>query len=195
MSLLLSGLFVGLSYLYLSTNTQLYIFSLGVISLAYVLPLLSKRLRDLEGTKIIFIAGVWAAVCMAGIFEELPLLIFALLFVQLFSFIFSLTIPFDVRDIHLDSKAQVSNLNEFISLPALSKLIVSLLITACLCTLALYLLEYFDLFLSIFLLAFYSVQGLLTFDLTKSHSEFYYLITLDGLILFKGLLFLLAWSI
>lgn len=191
-SLILSGLAVLVSFVFLTVNVQLYILALGIISLAYVLPLLSKRLRDLEGAKIIFIAAVWAAVCLAGIFDHLSILAIALIFIQQFSFIFSLTIPFDVRDIDLDSQAQVSNLNEFISLKSLSRLILFLIGTSLSCALLLYSLGFYDISVVVLLTLFYIVQGVLTIDLKKAHSEYFYLLILDGLICVKGLLYISA---
>ena len=78
-----------------------------IISLGYVLPILTekKRLRDLPMIKIFLIAATWGAlVTVVPIYREVPLdnaAMFAV-FMERMLFIFAITLPFDIRDMEID---------------------------------------------------------------------------------------------
>jgi 4-hydroxybenzoate polyprenyltransferase len=92
---------------------------LGVISLAYSLPVMSTegkklRLKDLPGLKIFLIALVWASVTVilpalaadADVLGPDVLLAFA----ERVIFIFAITLPFDVRDLERDRLSGIRTL-------------------------------------------------------------------------------------
>lgn len=84
----------------------------GIISLAYSIPLIPtnqgwKRLRDIPGLKIYAISFVVTVttstipLILMHQFSTLNILMFG---IQRFFFILAITIPFDIRDAHLDKK-------------------------------------------------------------------------------------------
>jgi 4-hydroxybenzoate polyprenyltransferase len=92
---------------------------LGVVSLAYSLPILvggegRKRLKELPGLKIFVIAMVWTAVTVllpalnagADILSPDVLLLSG----ERFLYIFAITLPFDVRDIRRDEASGITTL-------------------------------------------------------------------------------------
>jgi 4-hydroxybenzoate polyprenyltransferase len=96
----------------LSFETIQLLLPLGIISIAYSLPILPtlsgwKRLRDIPGIKIYAISTVVTLTT-----STIPLLLMTsisntdilLLAVQRFLFILAITIPFDIRDVVLDKK-------------------------------------------------------------------------------------------
>lgn len=84
----------------------LFLFTLiGGICLFYVVPILGKSLRDLAGLKTPLIAFVWT-----GIIILFPIVneknireINVPEVITFFSYVFALTIPFDIRDLKYDS--------------------------------------------------------------------------------------------
>ena len=97
---------------FLNTSSKILLIGLGLISLAYNLPIFlidTKRfsLRDIPGVKLFIIALVWAASCVL-----LPILAIEgtnaatitlnetiLLFLKRFFFIAAIAVPFDIRDV------------------------------------------------------------------------------------------------
>lgn len=106
--------FIGLLFCIPQLTLQIWqlIIPLGLISIAYSLPLIPtqsgwKRLRDIPGIKIYAISLVVTLTT-----STIPLILIQsvsiydiwLLGLQRFFFIFAITIPFDIRDAHLDKK-------------------------------------------------------------------------------------------
>ncbi len=91
---------------------QLALIIPGILSLAYVLPILGdqKRLRDLAYIKIFLIAIVWSWVTVIlpalefNAFYSLPIALMAL---ERAFFVFAITIPFDIRDLKVDEFSEV----------------------------------------------------------------------------------------
>lgn len=101
--------FVALLYFFSVQSRDFWVLTciLGLSTLLYSIPFLPKHtnLRNLKGTKIFIIAFVWAGVCVL-----LPLVDIISLFTmpvilkwcQIFLFVISITIPFEVRDLKYD---------------------------------------------------------------------------------------------
>jgi 4-hydroxybenzoate polyprenyltransferase len=80
----------------------------GVVAVAYVLPFLRhwRQLRDLGWIKIILIGWSWGwltAFIPAYYFENIPLHLAIIIGLERALFIIALTIPFDIRDIRIDT--------------------------------------------------------------------------------------------
>ena len=80
----------------------------GVIAVAYVLPFLKhwRRLRDLGWIKIILIGWSWGwltAFIPAYYFENIPLHLAMIIGLERALFIIAITIPFEIRDIRIDT--------------------------------------------------------------------------------------------
>lgn len=80
---------------------------LGIVSIVYGLPIFKNgtdwfRLRDVPGLKIFLIASIWAIVSqgLPDLMSRLTIDYLALF--ERFLFIFAITIPFDIRDLHFD---------------------------------------------------------------------------------------------
>ena len=114
LGVLLVGCIVGgvISAFYLSLKTLLLMVPLGILSLAYYVPLLKKEnikksLKQLVGLKVFLIAFVWAVATVIIPHIELstePLNAqVGWLFMERLLFIFALAMPFDIRDMQSDS--------------------------------------------------------------------------------------------
>jgi hypothetical protein len=91
-----------------------------VLSLAYVMPVTrsGRRLRDLGGVKILWIALAWAwltAFIPSYVLSGLALLNSSVQFLERFFFIAALCLPFDVRDRSSDREAGLPNLTATLS--------------------------------------------------------------------------------
>ncbi len=91
-----------------------------LLSLAYVMPVTrsGRRLRDLGGAKILWIALAWAwltAFIPSYVLSGLSLLNSAVQFLERFFFIAALALPFDVRDRSSDREAGLPNLTAALS--------------------------------------------------------------------------------
>lgn len=87
----------------------------GLLSLGYVLPFWGKqrlRLRDVHYLKIFLIAGVWAyvTVVLPAIEQSLAWERILPIALERALFIFMITLPFDLRDVHLDAHHAVKTL-------------------------------------------------------------------------------------
>ena len=176
-----------LSFWILPTYTKLILALCGFISLAYILPLIFKRrIRDIGLIKIFAISFTWACIPLLTIWPELDLSILLLIFIENFCFIYALTIPFDVRDMHLDQRSRVSNLATIFQFRELKIFIIILLSICCVFTFLLHNTGLISLFTVLLLFTLYVMQYLFTKDLDKERSEGHFLFFLDGFILIKG---------
>jgi len=86
----------------------------GVLSFLYVVPLgKRKRWRDYHLVKIFLISGVWATLTGLIPFVHTEMATWTsgiILFFERVLFIFAITIPFDIRDIHIDEKTDLTTL-------------------------------------------------------------------------------------
>jgi len=98
----------GISVLFLKTKDLWYLIPMGLVTMAYSLPLFRIRnrlraLRDIMYVKIITVALIWA-----GSTTILPYLddgnhsvrYLLLLFAERFLFVYAITLPFEIRDRH-----------------------------------------------------------------------------------------------
>ncbi len=98
-----------LFFVVLSPMSYLYfLIPLGFISLLYTLPLLSNnnRLRDINYIKIFLIAIVWAGVTISPVIisdQPVDIFVLSLLSIEKLIYIIAITLPFDIRDIRIDT--------------------------------------------------------------------------------------------
>lgn len=129
---ILAALSSGVLFFYLSRALQLAIVLPGLLSLAYVFPVLKgkRRIRDIHFLKIFLIALVWAWVTVFLPVIDLDLeqdyRLYWIGFERL-CFIFAITIPFDIRDLLLDQQQSVKTLPGVIGLKAARQLAGTLL--------------------------------------------------------------------
>jgi len=186
---------------FLNTSSRILLIGLGLISVAYSLPIFSfndKRfgLRNIPGVKLFMIAMVWAGSCvllpileidannaaMISINETIILL------AKRFLFIAAITVPFDIRDLFQDKS------NELKTIPVILGEKNALLI--CQVFLVSYLLllftltekfdsDFFALSLTILL------SGWLIFKSKWKKNEYYYFLFLDGTMILQLIMLLL----
>ena len=112
---LVSGIGGAICFWNVSLAIQLSLIVPGIISLGYVIPFLSgkKRLRDFNHIKIFLIAIVWSWVTVflpaleIGVATTLPV---GLMILERALFIFAITLPFDIRDLKVDSHSKVQTI-------------------------------------------------------------------------------------
>jgi len=101
-------------YFQLPLRQQALLLLPAALSLGYVLPLFGsgRRLRDLPYLKIFLIAASWTLLTAYIPFAEkdIAFLSFALHLLERFSFIFTIALLFDIRDIYTDESTTVSTL-------------------------------------------------------------------------------------
>ncbi len=108
---------LGFSF-FLAWKTLLSMLLPGLISLAYILPAFSgkekKRLRDFDFVKIFFVALVWMWVAVILPILELGsgmgLSFIILSSLEVFLFVFAITLPFDIRDLKQDGHNDVKTI-------------------------------------------------------------------------------------
>jgi 4-hydroxybenzoate polyprenyltransferase len=115
---LISVMVLAFTFLGLSFKSEALLAVLGILSVAYPLPIFKRGdqrfgLRNVPGIKSILIALVWTMSCvMLPIFEAerayhvtISDTDIFLLIVKRFLFIVALTIPFDIRDLFQDTQS------------------------------------------------------------------------------------------
>lgn len=105
----------GVCFLWLPWRLKAALLVPGLLSLGYVLPFFGKqrlRLRDVHYLKIFLIAGVWAyvTVVLPAIEQSLAWERILPIALERALFIFMITLPFDLRDVHLDAHHAVKTL-------------------------------------------------------------------------------------
>jgi len=103
--------FLGMGYflLHIPITVLLVASILGLLTICYALPIFSsKNLRSWAGLKIFIVGLVWAGVTVLFPWFSKENIIIAdvwLLFFQYFLWVVALTIPFEIRDMSVDSKS------------------------------------------------------------------------------------------
>ena len=107
----LAALVGAFSFFQLEHRVQLILLTPSLAALAYVLPIFrGRRLRDFPYLKIFLIAFSWAWLTVVGPLVQWGQALDAQIFWMLLeraSFIFAITIPFDIRDLELDQGTKV----------------------------------------------------------------------------------------
>ena len=95
-----------------------------VISVLYVIPFMrgGRRLRDISYLKIFLIALTWTWFSMWYLVGKLDASLLSLITLEHFIFMLGITLPFDIRDIAIDSKDGVSTIATHLGKPKTIKL-------------------------------------------------------------------------
>lgn len=145
--ILVYAILAGLAALFffgrLERSTQLLSLAPALLSLLYVLPVFSggRRLRDFHFLKIFLIALVWTWVTVVlpafqiHLLGQIPVW---LLILERFFFVFAITVPFDIRDLHLDRQTQVATLPARLGISRALRVALSSLLLAALTAFWLY---------------------------------------------------------
>lgn len=161
-----------------SFHELLYFSPLIAIALFYAVNIFSKSLRDIPFIKIILVAFSWAAVTVlipAYINEGLYANDIWILFALNFIYIFTLIIPFDIRDLDFD-EPEKKTIPQLIGIRAAKHTAITLLVVCGL----------LSLLLSkgaLFLIPVYIVSIIVLFQVNERKKELFYAFGIDGLIL------------
>ena len=182
------------SFLLLESDIKLLLILPVIISLVYVIPTFkSQRARDIPYLKIFLISITWAMFYIIPSQSLLSSDVLAI-FLEKFLFIFAITIPFDLRDLEIDSTTGLKTLVHLLhpekALKLSASLIgMSLLVSIYLCKIEVYSMTH------LIALAISYLTAILLIMKSSKRSEFYYLAYLDGTILLQGFLIVLCYII
>ncbi len=167
----------------------------ALVSLAYVMPVFQgRRLRDFPYVKIFLIASAWSFVTVGfpAIRSAWLLTVPALLMLtERFFFVFALTLPFDIRDVHVDAETEVQTLPRRLGLCktrwlAGGSLLLMLLPAYMNYQIDVYATRTFGALLASALLTFVLILGA-----KPERSDYYYTGLLDGMMIMQPLLVVL----
>ncbi len=163
----------------------------GLISVAYIIPFFAgkekKRLRDFNYVKIFFVAIIWMWVSVLLPYFELQeknILFLVLTGIEVFLFVFAITIPFDIRDVKEDGYNQVKTIPSTYGIEGAKKIAYILLslsfIAGCINIFFLEIktLSYYKLFISYIFT--YVVVLYLIIQSNTDKEDHYYTFYLDG---------------
>lgn len=163
-----------------------------ILTLVYIAPInYNKKIRELPFIKAIMVGVVWTWLCvyfpLATSVSNLENIHWAFV-LEKFLFILSITIPFDIRDFHLDLSQNIKTIPNTFGVSG-SKIIVAF-VTLCCFFLALYLKqsEIYHHSQWVFLSIFYPILTLYIFLLNMDFNDYWYSGGLDGSILLQSLL-------
>jgi 4-hydroxybenzoate polyprenyltransferase len=187
-------LFLIISIFYLPLKIILFLVHLGVISVAYSIPVIthksSKRsLRSFNGLKIFLIAYVWLAstVALPALAAGYSLLNWKIISIGIRRglFIFAITVPFDIRDLRSDRDVNLKTIPAIIGVKASQWLALSCLVIFCI-------LAAMDHTVKPSLFYALLISGLTTapmvFMAEENHGEYFFAGLMDGTILIQFLL-------
>jgi 4-hydroxybenzoate polyprenyltransferase len=191
----LSGIFCFYAFFQIQRATQLSLIVAVVLSLAYVLPVLGRlRLRDLPYVKIFTIAFVWAFVTVILPVCELGQTInigVSLMFLERALFIFALTIPFDIRDMDWDERANLKTIPLSIGIAKAQYLAILCLIICVGLDFILNRLTIYDFKTIIILNISYLISSIAIYATKENRSDYYFYGLIDGMMLMQSLVIIL----
>ena len=177
----------------IKTATQWSLIIAAFFSLAYVLPVFGgKRLRDLPYIKIFTIAFIWAFVTVILPTQEYNNILdnhLRWMFLERTLFIFALTIPFDIRDIDVDTKTNVKTIPLSIGVQKAKYLGILALIV---CIFIVFILKEQTIYSfknTIALLFTYTITAVVVGFSQKEKSDYYFYGLTDGMMLLQSLFF------
>ena len=168
----------------------------GILTLAYIFPLLKgRRLRDYSVFKIFILSITWACVFAwpQYLYHGTNILFADVFWFALgaqFLFILGLCLAFDKRDMLVDKEAALLTIPNTLGIYRTNWLIVICFVCCGLFTVGLVIIEHLPLQKLFLLISLYTLSGYMCIK-DEEKSELYYLGTLDGLILVNGVIYLI----
>ncbi len=176
-----------LFFFYLNFNTRLALILSALPSLGYIMPLLgNKRLRDIPYLKIFLIAAVWSFVTVFLPWLESGRAISGLLFLLILeraTFVFAITIPFDIRDMEIEKNLGVNTIPSAIGIKKSLILSVSILTVWAISVFLIYPYIFALTMMVVFVISIFLVLGT-----AQQRPDYYYTAFLDGTLLLYGVL-------
>ncbi len=194
---IVSGFIACYFFTSLYRSIWVYLLPMSIVSVTYVLPVYKTsfghwvRLRDVPCLKIFLIAMTWAFVT-----EGLPSILSidkvdSLALLERFLFVFAITIPFDIRDLHFDKMSLRTLPQLFGPVGArrigISALLVAELILAYRCFFE----NSIDFWSGIVVYFTYEVSAFLVYKSHPNSKERYVTLGVEGMCIFMGVMYLL----
>lgn len=189
---------LGIIFFMISSTYRYLIFMipLGLISILYTVPLLSKkkRLRDISYIKIFLISIVWSGISVGPILvsdQPVDIVLVSLLSIEKLIYILAITLPFDIRDLAIDKSLVTMTIPHRIGIKNSYRLSYVLLIVG------LSILAYISIGSDLYpMVLYFTVAYLLTMMsliVSKSKSsDYYYSGLLDGIIGVRSLIIIIG---
>lgn len=168
----------------------------GLLALLYVSPILKnrKRIRDFPYVKLFLVGLVWTWVCVVIPIKDMNIYMTNqhwLIIVEKCLFIIAITIPFDIRDLHIDQLHQIKTIPVILG-PKNSKIVsLILLLLAWICMSFNYLLQDLNFGIWSALSISYFFSMVVVRIINQGSHDYYFSGILDGTILLQFLLILL----
>ena len=190
---ILAGLGGAWCFWNISFDLKIALFAPGLISLGYVIPFLggNKRLRDLNHIKIFLIAFVWAWVTVilpameVGLFYERNIWLMAM---ERVLFIFSITLPFDIRDLKVDTHGEVKTIPAVIGIKKTKQLGAVVLFLTFLISLFLFMGNFYSEKVLLGLTLSYLTTLYLVFKSDRIKHDYFFTGVMDGTMIIQFLL-------
>jgi 4-hydroxybenzoate polyprenyltransferase len=190
---LFSLLIATVFYLWLPPKIKYLLLLPGILSLAYVFPVLrgGRRIRDVHFIKIFLIALVWAWLTVwipaFDLHLQTQLVLWPMGLERLF-FVFAITLPFDIRDLLLDNQQSVKTLPGLIGMSATRRLAFSLLLGMLTMTGIATYQNWYPISAAIALLTSAALAMVLVYRTNPDRSDLYFTGWLDGTMILQFLL-------
>ncbi len=174
---------------------QIALFLPILLSAGYALPLLpgQKRLRDIHFIKNVLIAGVWTWVTVLLPVFEMQLIVnqeIVWMCIGRFSFVFAISLAFDVRDVVLDRATQVKTIPIAGGIALAKKTAMVFLFITFICVVLNWLLGFYKFGGAAGIITSLIITSLLIMKATPEKEDFYFACLLDGVMILQ---FLLVW--
>ena len=190
---LVSVLFAAYLYWQLPMALKIGVIIPGLISMAYVVPFLAskKRLRDLNYIKIFMIVISWAWVTVVLPARELDMALMVPVFSMTLErafFVFAITIPFDIRDLQIDTNTKVRTIPSRLGIKNSIRLALLFLLLSFLFVWFNYQINVYNqgVFIA-FLISIFSTAALIWFSPKQKH-DYYFTGLLDGTMILQFVL-------
>ncbi|NND32841.1 MAG: UbiA family prenyltransferase [Saprospiraceae bacterium] len=196
--LIYTGLaFIGMvtMALFLPVNTLILLGIPAILSSIYILPVFGqrRRFRDLDYAKVFVVAMVWVWVCICipliQMDVEKVLTTFLLIFEKLF-FIIAITVPFDIRDLEIDSSHKIKTIPGSIGVKRSKQLSTLLLICSLFLVIILEQHAFYSFRYCVALVISYLVTIAVVALINQRSHDYWYSCVLDGMILLQFILLL-----
>ncbi len=179
-------------YLRFYVDIQWQLMGVGLLSMAYVLPIWKgKRLRDIPYLKVFVIAGVWAFVTVI-----FPLKSFAkewytcdtFMIFERMAFILAITLPFDIRDMEWDKKTGVKTIPLSMGIKKTKILSYSLLLLSFLIAVFIFSMTVYTINTLVAISLSLLVSAYLIHKVDEKRGDYFYYVFIDGMLLLQSVL-------
>jgi 4-hydroxybenzoate polyprenyltransferase len=179
-------------YLRFYIDIQWQLMGVGLLSMAYVLPIWKgKRLRDIPYLKVFVIAGVWAFVTVI-----FPLKSFAkewyacdtFMIFERMAFILAITLPFDIRDMAWDKKTSVKTIPLSMGIKKTKILSYLLLFLSFLIACFIFSMTVYTLNTLVAIGISLLISAFLIYKVDEKRGDYFYYVFIDGMLLLQSVL-------